>query len=338
MKISIVTPSYNQAAFLPQTFSSVLGQQGVDLEYVVVDGGSTDGSREIIEAHADRFAWWCSEKDAGQYDAINKGFAHTTGEVMAWINSSDAYLPWTLRTVREIFEAFPEVDWITSLYKTCIAENGGFQSIQKVPGFSARAFQCGLHGSSTDTNFIQQETCFWRRSLWDKIGGKIKPDFRFAADFHLWAEFFHHAPLVGVAAPLAVFRYHDEQRSTVDRYTGEVDEIISGHALNWKPNEPCPVQNLYRAHPSDKAVGTTRQGWRLETIPDDGILFEMADIDNALHNKEIVIRELAGVAEERLACIEDMKRAVDDLRVKADLKYQLRTTVQSYLKRLSGSK
>jgi glycosyltransferase involved in cell wall biosynthesis len=99
MKISIVTPSYNQAAHLEQTIQSVLlvaDGCGAELEYVVIDGGSTDGSREILECHANRFAYWCSEKDGGQYAAINKGFDKTTGEIMGWLNSSDLYCPWTL--------------------------------------------------------------------------------------------------------------------------------------------------------------------------------------------------------------------------------------------------
>src|SRR3954464_13703841 len=93
-RISIVTPSFNQARFLPETIRSVLGQNYPDLEYVVIDGGSTDGSAEVIRRHEDRLAQWVSEKDAGQYDAINKGFARTSGEIMGWLNSDDLYTPW----------------------------------------------------------------------------------------------------------------------------------------------------------------------------------------------------------------------------------------------------
>ena len=93
MKISIISPSYNQAEFLESTLLSVLSQTGVELEYIVVDGGSTDGSKEIIERYSERLAWWCSEPDGGQYQAINKGFEKATGDVLAWLNSSDIYLP-----------------------------------------------------------------------------------------------------------------------------------------------------------------------------------------------------------------------------------------------------
>jgi glycosyltransferase involved in cell wall biosynthesis len=94
LKISIVTPSFNQAAFLQETMDSVLSQRDPNLEYIVIDGGSSDGSVEIIQQHAAQLAHWVSEPDKGQYDAINKGFAKVTGDVMAWINSDDKYTPW----------------------------------------------------------------------------------------------------------------------------------------------------------------------------------------------------------------------------------------------------
>src|SRR3989442_6408876 len=111
--ISIVTPSFNKGRFRRETMQSVLSQDYPALEYVVVDGGSTDGSADLIREQAGRLAWWASEKDAGQYDAINKGFARTSGEVMAWLNSDDKYTPWALAVVGEIFAQLPEVQWLT---------------------------------------------------------------------------------------------------------------------------------------------------------------------------------------------------------------------------------
>lgn len=233
MKISIVTPSFNQAALLERTIVSVLESAagcGAELEYIIVDGGSTDGSKEIIERYSDKLAWWCSEPDGGQYAAINKGFSKATGDVLAWLNSSDVYLPWTLSTVREIFQQFPEMQWTTSLRKLCIQEDGSFEGMQKMAGFAGRLFYLGKHGGPDNSDFIQQESCFWRRELWESIGGKIPDRCRFAADFHLWAEFFRKAPVYGLDAPLAGFRFHGDSRSTENRYAEEVGTLVR----EWK--------------------------------------------------------------------------------------------------------
>ena len=342
MKFSIITPSYNQSAFLETTLQSVLSQSGVELEYIVVDGGSTDGSAEIIQKYSDRLAWWCSEPDGGQYAAINKGFQHATGDVFAWLNSSDIYLPWTLRTAATVFEQYPEVDWISSMHKLCIGEKTEFAGYQKVPGFSRNAFLRGLHGSRENPNFIQQETCFWRRSLWEKIGGAIPADYRYAADFHLWAKFFEHSPLTGIECPLAGFRFHGDQRSAASGYLEEVDHLLAKlRRENAAPphNQSMPVAYLDPTPPSVAGESSlVGEKWKLNVMDNDNFIFEVDDAEVALRMKEDVIQNLSAVAEERLSCIEDMKRAVDDLRSKADLKYQLKTTLQSYLKRISGSK
>jgi glycosyltransferase involved in cell wall biosynthesis len=242
-KISIVTPSFNQANYLDQTIRSVLvaaDNSQAKLEYVLIDGGSTDGSKAIIQRHASSLAWWCSEKDNGQYDAINKGFDRTTGDIMGWLNSSDLYFPWTLSTVCEVFDKYPYIQWIASLRKFCIQEDGSFEGMEKMPGFAGRSLYCGLHGGPGNSDFIQQETVFWRRELWNKIGSRIPDHCKFAADFHLWAEFFKHAPLYGVDCPLAGFRFHGDARSTNLHYMSEVNSLLSEWALSGAAKSIAP--------------------------------------------------------------------------------------------------
>ena len=114
-RISIVTPSYNQGQFIEETIRSVLQQGYPNLEYIIIDGGSTDNSVEIIKKYEEYLTYWVSEPDDGQYDAINKGFSRATGEIMAWLNSDDMYVPWTFKTVAEIFDKFEFVNWITGI-------------------------------------------------------------------------------------------------------------------------------------------------------------------------------------------------------------------------------
>lgn len=135
-KISIISPSYNQSFFLEQTILSILNQGYVNLEYIIIDGGSSDSSVSILEKYNDRLAYWISEEDNGQYHAINKGMRHSTGEILAWLNSDDMYLPWTLQCIGEIFAKYPEIKWLTSSYPMscnqvglpvfCRSVNGGF--------------------------------------------------------------------------------------------------------------------------------------------------------------------------------------------------------------------
>ncbi|MEK0450579.1 MAG: hypothetical protein RL088_2847 [Verrucomicrobiota bacterium] len=233
MKFSIVTPSYNQARFLDAAMTSVLSQSG-ELEYVVMDGGSTDGSVSIIERHASRLAHWQSERDGGQYDAITRGFAKTTGDVMAWINSDDAYVPGTFTTVAEIFAQFPEVQWLTTTAQIRWDSEGRIARVLNVPGYSRDAFFAGEHlplGRNFSVGWIQQESTFWRRSLWERAGAQIGAGYPLAGDFELWARFFKHAELYAVEVPLGGFRFHGDQKTGGDRadYMLEAEQALLVH-------------------------------------------------------------------------------------------------------------
>jgi glycosyltransferase involved in cell wall biosynthesis len=232
--LSIVTPSFNQAAFLEATIHSVLSQNYPALEYVIVDGGSIDGSVEIIRRHEAQLASWTSEPDAGQYDAVNKGFARTSGEIMGWMNSDDLYLPGALSIVGEIFAAFPEVEWLTTLHAAVIDRTGRIVKMHPRPGYSRRGFMAGENlpsGSHFASGWIQQESTFWRRTLWEKAGAHLDTSYKLAGDFELWARFYKHAELTGVGAPLAGFRRHGEQRSVQQEqaYLGEARSALHAH-------------------------------------------------------------------------------------------------------------
>ncbi len=214
-KISIVTPSFNQAQFLEEAIRSVLDQNYPNLEYVVVDGGSTDGSVDLIRRYADGLTWWVSERDGGQYDALNKGFAHTSGEILGWLNSDDKYLPWTFRSLAEAF-SLPQVEWVTSRFHLFWDQSGQAVRCEEHPGFSRELVLRGgaLPGCGWPAwAFVQQESTFWRRSLWERTGSRLDSSCSLAADFDLWIRFAQSAELYTFPVPLAGFRQHPSQQT-----------------------------------------------------------------------------------------------------------------------------
>ncbi|MDX9762897.1 MAG: glycosyltransferase family 2 protein [Desulfomonilia bacterium] len=233
-KISIITPSYNQGQYIEETITSVLDQKYPNTEYIIIDGGSTDETIDIIKKYESSLSYWVSEPDDGQYDAINKGFSKSTGEIMAWINSDDKYTPWTFAIVADIFTRFPEIDWLTTSYPLCLNKAGYTVSCFYLPGFSREAFFKGVHLPCPGRyahSFIQQESTFWRRSLWDMAGSHIDSSLSLAGDFELWTKFFKYAELYAVAAPLGCFRYHDGQKTAhrYHEYLKEADAVLTNH-------------------------------------------------------------------------------------------------------------
>jgi hypothetical protein len=215
LSISVVTPSFNQGRFLEQTILSVLDGMVAPDEYILADGGSTDESVEILERLGPRLTRWWSEPDGGQYDAVNRGFAETSAEIMGWLNSDDMYMPWTLSVVREVFERFPDLEWLTTLYPLTIDAEGRVVMTAYTGGFDRASFNAGYNMpySSGFWRGIQQESTFWRRSLWERAGGAVDASLRCAGDFELWSRFFEHAQLVGIETPLAAFRSHGAQKT-----------------------------------------------------------------------------------------------------------------------------
>jgi glycosyltransferase involved in cell wall biosynthesis len=224
--ISIVTPSFNQGRFLGAAIASVVGQSYPPTEYVVIDGGSSDESVDVIRSHERDLTWWTSGPDAGQYDAVNRGFARTSGDIMGWLNSDDMYLPGALQAVAEVFAEFPEVEWISSLFPVTWNAAGIALEMLATGGFNKESFRHGgnLPGGKWHARaFIQQESTFWRRSLWQRTGAALDTSFQLAADFDLWARFYETADLIGVGALLGGFRVHPDQKTAtrIDAYREE---------------------------------------------------------------------------------------------------------------------
>jgi len=204
-KISVVTPSYNQGAFLEQTIRSVLEQNYPNLEYIVIDGGSTDGSVDIIKKYADRLAYWVSEKDKGQSDALNKGFKRATGDIVAWLNSDDMHLPGALETVAKTFVDNPDVDFVFG-DKLAVDENGNILRYERHTHFSFTAFV--VIGST-----LSQCATFWKRALFEKYG-YIDDGLQYSMDYEFFCRIGAHINAKHIRKYLAKFRWHTSSKSS----------------------------------------------------------------------------------------------------------------------------
>ena len=204
MRISIVTPSYNQAQYIEATINSVLSQDDPQIEYLIADGGSTDGTVNIIKKYQDKLAWWVSEKDKGQTDAINKGFSHATGDILAWINSDDTYEPGAVTAAAKYLQEHPNFGMV---YGDCnyINESGRLIGKFKASQTNYRLLRRGY-------TRIPQQTMFFRAELWKQIG-PLDPSFYFAMDYDLWTRIAARTEIKYVPQTWANFRLHTSGKS-----------------------------------------------------------------------------------------------------------------------------
>lgn len=218
-KITVVTPSYNQAQFLEQTILSVIGQQYPNLEYIIMDGGSTDGSIDIIKKYQQHFAHWQSEKDNGQGAAINAGFARATGDILCWINSDDMYLPGTLLKIGLIFS---KINKPTIVFGNCLHFH---QLNPKTRGSDVVRGHELLDLELVD--YIIQPSSFWNRSTWDKVGA-INEKYNFVFD---WDWFIRSqkagVQFIPIQEYLSLYRIHEAHKSGSgsNRRTLELSDI-----------------------------------------------------------------------------------------------------------------
>lgn len=222
-KLSIVTLSYNQGEYLEQTILSVLNQEYPNLEYIIIDGGSTDNSIEIIKKYEHKLAYWVSEKDNGMYDGIQKGFEKSTGEIMAWINSDDCFHAKSFFVVSEIFTQLQKIEWLQGT-PSVIDESGRIVTVYDYRRWTLYDFL------TNDKHFIQQESCFWKRSLWERAGGKLDISLKYAGDFALWLSFFDFAELYCTNTILGGFRMRSKNQLSIEKlneYKAEAKKLIT---------------------------------------------------------------------------------------------------------------
>ena len=264
-RLTIITPSYNQAAFLERTLRSVLDQAYEDLEYLVVDGGSTDGSVEILQRYGERLSWWVSEPDGGQTNALNKALRRATGDVIAYINSDDVYLPGAFDRAVSALESAPEADWVVG---ACRFEgDAGFTTEVWRPEMPKGARYWWILGPWG----VPQPSSFWRRRVFEDLG-PFREDLQYVFDTE-------HALRLAMAGrlpmaiddELAMRVLHDEAKSAGDDagWTAERERLVELYApqLTERERRMLAVQRalisigFYRAtqavHP---VVGRVRKG------------------------------------------------------------------------------
>lgn len=204
--ISLVTPSFQQGHFIGRTIDSILGQNYPNLEYVIQDGESADSTVDVIRSYGELLQNWISEEDDGQSQAINRGFARTSGEIMGWVNSDDLLLPNALAIVADFFRSHPLVDVVYG-DRLLIDENDQEIGRWMLPRHSDAVLSWA--------DFIPQETMFWRRRIWDRAGGKIDESFRFAMDWDLIVRFrAANAKFAHIPHFLGAFRIHRQQKTS----------------------------------------------------------------------------------------------------------------------------
>jgi len=223
-RITVVTPNYNQANFIEKTIQSVINQDYPNLEYIIIDGGSTDGSVEIIKKYEKSLAYWESEPDNGMYHAINKGFSKATGEIMCWINSDDVLWEKSLFNVAKIMSSNKHIHWLQG-FPSVINEEGALID-QREQVFSKYFFYWYQHEKSFA--FVQQESTFWRKELWEKVGSSIDTNYTLAADFDLWMRFLNYKKMYCTQIQLGAFRKrHGQKSSNQELYLAETRTSIA---------------------------------------------------------------------------------------------------------------
>ena len=245
-KISVITPSYNQGQFLEECIDSILVQGYPNLEYIIMDGGSSDNSVEIIKKYEKYLSYWQSQPDGGQYAAIQEGLRRSTGEIMTWLNSDDRFYRYTFGLIGLLYAQRPEVEWTMGLY-SIIYQAKHSTEVNIIPFAWSRQKYLNKQYKFP---FIQQEGSFWRRSLWERSGACLRTDLDLAGDLELWMRFFRHAQLYSLKFPTASYRIHGNQKAqlNLDKYFEEAELVLDEEIARYRqgqftnlPPAPAPI-------------------------------------------------------------------------------------------------
>lgn len=209
MKVSIITPSFNQAQFIQRTIESILSQDHQEIEYIVTDGGSTDGTVDILKKYSDKIIWK-SEKDNGQSDAINKGLKMATGEIVAFLNSDDTYEPGAISEVVNFFQNNPSSKWV---YGKCRIINEHDKEIRKpITLYKNLLLRKYSYSKLLTENFISQPATFWKKELHEELG-YLDENEHFCMDYEFWLRIGQKYPAGIINRYLANFRYYANSKS-----------------------------------------------------------------------------------------------------------------------------
>ncbi len=230
----MVTSVYNGEEYLEPTICSILQQGYPNLDYIIIDDGSTDKSPEIINKYKQYLSYHKrnDERMGGLFASLNEGFARSTGSVMGWLNASDMLHINGLFVVGSVFASFPEIEWITGR-PTVMSASGLTVVVDKLPRWSRYPLLAGIPSDQR----IQQESTFWRRSLWNRAGGYLDASYRAEGDFDLWVRFFRHSKLYSVDALIGAYRRHENALSSgnAERYDNTCEEIVEREleSIRW---------------------------------------------------------------------------------------------------------
>ncbi|MEP0911416.1 glycosyltransferase [Leptolyngbya sp. GB1-A1] len=247
LRISVITPSYNQCQFIEATIRSVISQEYPNLEYIIIDGGSTDGSLEVIKKYDSYITYWVSEADRGQSHAINKGFEKATGDILCWINSDDMLKPGALNFVAQALSESSNASWLVGASELIDSE-GSLISVRDPGSITHQAMLNWFD------NWFPQQSTFWTRRMWE-VSGPLNEKLYYAMDYALWLKMNNQNPPITTKQVLSSYRFHNDAKCSTN-YSAIGKEIIQ--TLQYHLNHSSPSNELTRmAKKSISTIGIT---------------------------------------------------------------------------------